>query len=69
LRKELVEAAADTQGDNVNKEDIRRKTEQGKSSIAYTRVAPATYERSRADAPPPVPEARRPLVQRYFIRK
>ncbi len=69
LRKELVEAAADTQGENVNKEDIRRKTEQGKSALGFTRVAPATFERSRADAPPPVPEARRPLVQRYFIRK
>jgi hypothetical protein len=70
LRKELVEAAQDTTGENVDKEDIRRKTEQGKSAMGFTRVAPqATIERSRADAPPEVPEARRDLLQRYFIRR
>jgi hypothetical protein len=70
LRKELVEAAQDTTGENVDKEDIRRKTEQGKSTMGFTRVAPqAAVERSRADAPPEVPEARRDLLQRYFIRR
>jgi hypothetical protein len=70
LRKELVEAAQDTTGENVDKEDIRRKTEQGKSAMGFTRAAPpATVERSRADAPPAVPEARRDLLQRYFIRR
>jgi hypothetical protein len=70
LRKELIEASADMQGQNVKKEeDIRRKTEQGKSTLGFSRVAPGAFERSRADAPPAVPEARRPLVQRYFIRK
>jgi hypothetical protein len=69
LRKELVEASADMQGENVTKEDIRRKTEQGKSAMGFTRVAPGSVERSRADAPPPVPEARRELLQRYFIRR
>lgn len=70
LRQELVEAAQDIKGENVTKEDIRRKTEQGTSTMGFTRVAPpATVERSRADAPPPVPEARRELLQRYFIRR
>ena len=69
LRKETVEAAADMQGKNVDKEDIRRKTEQGKSSIGFSRVAAGAFEAGRADAPPVVPEARRPLVQRYFVRK
>jgi hypothetical protein len=70
LRKELIEASADMQGQNVKKEeDIRRKTEQGKSTLGFSRVAPGAFERSRADAPPAVPEARRALVQRYFIRK
>ena len=70
LRKELVEAAQDNTGENVDKEDIRRKTEQGKSAMGFTRVSPqATVERSRADAPPAVPEARRDLLQRYFIRR
>jgi len=69
LRKELIEANDDIQGKNVLKEDIRRKTEQGKSTLGFTHVAPTAFERSRADAPPPVPEARRPLMQQYFIRK
>ena len=70
LRKELIEANTDTTGENVNKEDIRRKTEQGKSTIGFTRVAaPSSYDASRATAPPVVPEARRSLLQRYFIRR
>jgi hypothetical protein len=70
LRKELVEANADALGENVDKEDLRRKTEQGKSALGFTRVAqPRTVEPSRATAPPPVPEARRPLLFNYFIRR
>ena len=70
LKKDVIEAAQDIKGENVDKEDIRRKTEQGKSTMGFTRVAtPASFERSRADAPPPVPEARRDLLQRYFIRR
>jgi hypothetical protein len=70
LRKELVEANADALGENVDKEDLRRKTEQGKSALGFTRVAqPRTFEPSRATAPPPVPEARRPLLFNYFIRR
>jgi hypothetical protein len=70
LKKDVIEAAQDIKGENVDKEDIRRKTEQGKSTMGFTRAAPpATFERGRADAPPPVPEARRDLLQRYFIRR
>ena len=69
LKKETVEAAADNLGENIDKEDIRRKTEAGKSAMAYSKAAAATFDKSRAAAPPPVPEARRPLVQSYFVRK
>jgi hypothetical protein len=70
LRKELVEAAADTSGANVPAEDIRRKTEQSTSTLNFSRVAPrSSYDRSRTAPPPPVPDARRTWVQRYFIRK
>ena len=70
LRKELLEASADALGNNVDKEDLRRKTEQGTSTLGYTRVAPpSAYDPSRSTAPPPVPEARRSLLLNYFIRK
>jgi hypothetical protein len=70
LKKDTLEAAADALGQNVDKEDIRKKTEQGKSSLGFTRVAAAqTFDPSRAAAPPPVPEARRQLLLNYFIRK
>lgn len=70
LRKEILEATSDTLGSNVNKEDLRRKTEQSTSSLGFTRVqVPAGFERGRADAPQPVPEARRDLLLKYFIRR
>jgi hypothetical protein len=69
LRKELIEASSDMLGENVKTEDFRRKTEQGTSSLGFTRIAPpATLERSRAASPPAVPDARRPLLFNYFIR-
>ncbi len=70
LRQELVEASADAQGKNVEKEDIRRKTEQGDATVGFTRAAPpSTVDRSRAQAPPIVPDARRALLYNYFIRQ
>jgi len=70
LRQELLEASADALGDNVDKEDLRRKTEQGKSSLGFTRAAaPRTVDPSRSAAPPPVPEPRRSLLFHYFIRR
>jgi hypothetical protein len=69
LRQELIEASADTKGENVEREDIRRKTEQGEATVGFTRVAPpSTVDRSRAQAPPVVPDARRALLYNYFIR-
>ncbi len=69
LKKETVEAAADNAGENIDKEDIRRKTEAGRSAMGYSKAAAAAFDKSRAAAPPAVPEARRPLVQSYFVRK
>lgn len=65
---ETVEASQDNQGDNVETE-VRRKTEQGTSSVGFTHGAAGQFDKSRAAAPPPVPEARRSGVQTYFIRK
>jgi hypothetical protein len=70
LRRELVEANADARGENVPIEDIRRKTEQGKSTLGFSRVMPlTTFDKSRTVAPPAVPVARHPLLYNYFIRK
>lgn len=68
LRQETVEASADSPGDNVLA-DVRRKTEQGRATVTFSRDAAGTFDTSRATAPPPVPEARRAGVGAYFIRK
>ena len=65
---ETVEASQDNPGDNVET-DVRRKTEQGTSAVAFTRSATGQFDKSRASAPPPVPEARRNGVQTYFVRE
>jgi hypothetical protein len=67
LRKETIEAGADSPGDNVLTE-LRRKTGHGEASAEFTRST-GTAERGRATAPPPVPEARRAAVKSYFVRK
>lgn len=70
LRKEFIEANQDTKGANVMTEDIRRKTEQGTSTLGFSHVAPrTTFDPSRALPPPPVPAARRLVVEQYFIRR
>jgi hypothetical protein len=69
LRKEAVEADADAAGANVLA-DMRRKSEQSHSTLAFSHVAPlATYDTSHASPPPPPPDALRPLVLQYFIRR
>ena len=65
---ETVEASQDNPGDNVETE-VRRMTEQGTSTVGFTRGAAGQFDKSRASAPPPVPEARRSGVQTYFVRK
>jgi hypothetical protein len=68
LRRETIEASADTTGDNVLSE-TRRKTEHGQATVGFTHSASGTSDRSRATAPPPVPEDLRGTVQSYFNRK
>lgn len=68
LRQEMIQAQADLLGQTVDTE-IRRKTEQSQAKVGFSRVAtPTTFDRSRAALPPPVPEAHRSLLQRYFQR-
>jgi hypothetical protein len=68
FKQEVVEASQDNPGENVDTE-IRRKTEQGSSKMEFTHGAAGQFDKSRAAAPPPVPEARRSGVQSYFVRK
>lgn len=69
LRQELIQAEADLLGENIDT-DIRRQTEQSQAKVGFSRVAaPTSFDRSRAALPPPVPEAHRSLLQRYFIRR
>lgn len=69
LRQEMIQAQSDQLGQNIETE-LRRKTEQSQAKVSFTRVpAPTTFDRSRAALPPPVPEAHRSLLQRYFQRR
>lgn len=69
LRQEMIQAQTDQLGENIDTE-LRRKTEQSQAKVSFTRVpAPTTFDRSRAALPPPVPEAHRSLLQRYFQRR
>lgn len=68
LRKETIEAQTDNPGENIETE-MRRNTERGDATVAYTKVAPRAFERGRSSAPPAVPEGRRAAVHSYFIRK
>ena len=68
LRQEIVEANTDNAGDNVNA-PIRRRTEEGHATATFTNSGSGKSDRSRAIAPPEVPESRRIDVQRYFTRK
>ena len=68
LRKETVEAKADTPGENVVT-GVKRRTEQGDATVAYTHVDPGAAERGRSTAPPAVPDSRKAAVRSYFTRK
>jgi hypothetical protein len=68
LRKETIEATTDNPGENIETQ-MRRNTERGDATVAYTKVAPRAFERGRSSAPPAVPEGRRAAVHSYFIRK
>lgn len=69
FKRETVDANVNASGDQPVSDDRRRDTESGESSLRYTRVAGrASFDRARADAPHTVPEARRLLLERYFVR-
>ena len=68
LKQELVQASQDRAGEQVDSE-IRRRTEAGEAAVGFTGGDAAAFDRARATAPPPVPEARRSGVQRYFVRE
>jgi hypothetical protein len=70
LKREQIEASVNLDNSNLKNEDKRKKTEQSWSALRYTRVTGlSTFDRARADASRAVPEARRPLVERYFVRE
>jgi hypothetical protein len=70
LKREQIEASANIDNANLKNEDKRKKTEQSWSALRYTRVTSlSAFDRARADAPRVVPEARRPLLERYFVRQ
>lgn len=69
LKRETIEANEDSQGENILTE-ARRKSEQSRSKMGFSHVAPlATYDKSRAVAPPAPPDALLPLIRQYFIRR
>jgi hypothetical protein len=69
LKKETVEAIVNVDRSDLDNEDRRRKTQQSWSSLGYTRSGNReSFDRARTDAVRAVPEARKPLVERYFVR-
>lgn len=68
LKQELVQASQDRAGEHVDSE-IRRRTEAGEAAVGFTGGAATAFDRARATAPPPVPEARRSGVHLYFVRE
>jgi hypothetical protein len=70
LRREQVQAHADANGDRTPNDDIRRRTEQTSSALAYgDAVDPAAGDRSRSVGAAPPPDGRRSLVYDYFTRR
>jgi hypothetical protein len=68
FRQEVIEADRNTNG-ATHEREARRRTESGRSAMSFTGAASATsFDQARVDAPRAVPEARRPLVERYFVR-
>lgn len=70
LTRELIEATVNIDRSNLDsKEDPRQKTQQSWSSLAYTRAGGrSAFDRARTDARRAVPEARKPALERYFVR-
>lgn len=69
LVKETVDANMNAPTGDRKDDERRRSTEQGTSALSYTRTTGrGSYDRVRADAPRVVPEARRLMLERYFVR-
>jgi hypothetical protein len=69
LKRETVEALVNIDRSALDKEDRRRKTQQSWSSLTFTRSGSRTsFDRARTDAVRAMPEARKPVVERYFVR-
>jgi len=68
LRRETVEANANTEGADALT-DLRRKSERGQATVAFTGSGARTFETGRVSGRPAVPEARRAAVQSYFVRQ
>jgi hypothetical protein len=70
LKREMVEANMNVDRSNPDREDKRRKTEQSWSTLSYTKAAArSSFDNARTEAPRAVPEARKPLIERYFVRE
>jgi hypothetical protein len=69
LKREMVEAVVNVDRSDLDDDDRRRKTQQSWSALTYSRSGSRqSFDRARTDAVESVPEARRLLVERYFIR-
>jgi hypothetical protein len=69
LKREFVEASVNVDHSDLDREDRRRKTRQSWSALRLTSAAGrASFDRARTEGVRAVPEARRPLVERYFVR-
>ena len=69
LKRETVEAVVNTDRSDLDNEDRRRKTQQSWSSLTYTQGGGrGSFDRARTNAVRAVPEARKPVVERYFER-
>jgi hypothetical protein len=68
FRRATVEAFTEGAGQTLQS-DLRRNTDRGEATAAYTHAAAGAFDRGHAVAPPAVPEGRRAAVQGYFLRK
>jgi hypothetical protein len=68
LAREVVRAIDAPEGKNIQVEEARR-TEARRSAMGFDGIErPTAYDRATSDPPTVVPETRRVLLERYFIR-
>ncbi|MEO7192999.1 MAG: hypothetical protein ABI051_18280 [Vicinamibacterales bacterium] len=69
LNREVIAAHDDIKGADVKNVEHRRRAEQAASELVSSRAAALdTFDRARAEPPPPVPAGRRLLLEGYFKR-